>query len=229
MAPIGIIYEAAKSEHYSEEEPCPKYQNKFLHHFLRAIGGGLVGFAVIALTFSYYPVVRDGISYELKKSKKIGFGDLLNTNAVDFGLDPFFSIYVPKINAKASIVPNVDSGNYKEYTNALQKGVAHAAGTNFPGQGKLIYLFSHSTSSALTFAKYNAIFFLLKKVEKGDKINIFYLGENYEYIVQEKLIVEASDNSWLVDKNMGEYLVLQTCDPPGTSIRRLVVIAKPTN
>lgn len=227
MFPKGIIYEAGKSSQTGEFLLRPKFLARAFYHIVRAVGGGLIGFAVIALSFSYYPVIRDEVTYQFKSPAKAGFGDLLETSATDFGMDPYFSLYVPKINAKATVIPNVNPGSYNDYSKALKKGVAHAAGTNFPGQNKLIYLFSHSTNNALNFSRYNAIFFLLRKVEKGDRIMVFFLGKEYEYVVTQKLVVGADDNSWLRDKNEGEYLVLQTCDPPGTSLRRLIVVAKP--
>lgn len=229
MFPKGIIYQAGVSAQTGEFLLRPKFLTRVLYHTARAVGGGLVGFAVIALAFSFYPVIRDEVSYQFKTPSKVGFADILDTSATDYGLDPHFSLYVPKINAKADVIPNVNPGSYSDYSKALQKGVAHAAGTNFPGQDKLVYLFSHSTNSALNFARYNAVFFLLRKVEPGDKIMVFFLGEEYEYIVTKKLVVDATDNSWLTDKNDGEYLVLQTCDPPGTSLRRLIVVARPVN
>lgn len=218
MAPIGIIYQASNRE-----------RKKRYFHTIRMLGGGLIGFVVIVLSFNLYFIVRDETSFNLDGPYRIGFRDLLETRAIDLGLDPYFSLYVPKIKAKASVIPNVDAGSYSDYSKALKKGVAHAAGTNFPGQGKLVYLFSHSTNSTFNFATYNAIFFLLRKVEKGDRILVYYLNKEYKYVVSEKFIVDATDNSWMIDRNEGEYLVLQTCDPPGTSLRRLVVVARPAN
>lgn len=218
MAPTGIIYQAGDRE-----------RRKRYFHIFRTLGGGLMGFVVIVLSFNLYFIVRDETSFKLDDPYKIGFRDLLATRAVDLGLDPHFSLYVPKIKARASVIPNVDAGSYIDYSKALKKGVAHAAGTNFPGQGKLVYLFSHSTDNAFNFARYNAVFFLLRKVEKGDRIMVYFLSKEYKYVVTEKFVVDATDNSWMVDKNEGEYLVLQTCDPPGTSFRRLVVVARPAN
>lgn len=218
MPPNGIIYQSGGID-----------RKKNYQHLFRAFGGGLLGFVAIILSFNLYFVFRDEASFELKDQYKIGFGDLLTTQAIDIGLDPFFSLYVPKINARASVIPNVNPGVYREYSKALKNGVAHAAGTNFPGQGKLVYLFSHSTDSTFNFARYNAVFFLLRKLEKGDRILIFYLNREYKYAVSEKIIVDATDSSWMIDKNEGEYLVLQTCDPPGTSFRRLIVVARPSD
>ncbi len=228
MYPRGVIYQKGKTNVSGEYSLRPSLLSRIGYHLLRSLGTGFVAFAVIGLIFSYYPILKEEIAYKNHKPPKIGFGDLISqSRAEDYGLDPFFSIYVPKINAKAKIIANVNAGEYSEYTQALQEGVAHAAGTNFPGQDKLVYLFSHSTDSPLNFARYNAVFYLLRKLEPGDKVIIFFMGQEYTYIVEESVVTESEDNSWILDKGEGEKLVLQTCDPPGTSLRRLIIVARP--
>jgi sortase A len=228
MFPKGIIYQSGKSPRSGEFNLRPKFLVRILYQLGRGIGAGFISFAVVGVIFSYYPVLKEEIAYKTHKPVKVGFGDLIsNSKAEDLGLDPFFSIHVPKIGAKAKVLPNVNAGNYNEYTKALEEGVAHAAGTNFPGQGKSIYLFSHSTDSPLNFARYNAVFYLLRKLEKGDRVVLYFMGKEYTYIVEEKVVTEADDISWLKDMEDGERLILQTCDPPGTSLRRLIVTAKP--
>lgn len=213
MKSHGIIYQA------------PGRGRSFFYHLMRSLGAGLVAFAIVALIFSFYPILKEELTY---KPQKIGFGDLMGrSQASDFGLDPYFSLYIPKINARAKIIPNVDAGNQTAYLNALTEGVAHAKGTNFPGQGKLIYFFSHSTDSPLNFARYNAVFFLLRKLEKGDRVIVFFMGQKHEYVVTDKYVTAPSDTSSITDSGRGEELVLQTCDPPGTSLRRLIVVGVP--
>jgi hypothetical protein len=92
------------------------------------------------------------------------------------GLDPNFSVYVPKIDAKGNIVANVDPSNESEYMGVLKGAVAHTQGTYFPGQSKLIYLFSHSTDSSLNAIKYT-VFFLLEL--RKDTIIIYFSEKIY--------------------------------------------------
>lgn len=137
-----------------------------------------------------------------------------------------FSIVIPKINAASKVIPNVDAANEKAYREALLSGVSHALGTGFPGSNQTIFLFAHSTDSPLNISRYNAVFYLLKNLEKDDQIIIFYTGLKYSYKVTDKFITTADDTKWLTDNDGGERLVLQTCWPPGTSVKRLIVIAK---
>lgn len=140
----------------------------------------------------------------------------------------YFSIVIPKIGASASIIANVDPSNEPEYLAALQKGVAHAKGSAFPGYGKNIYLFAHSTDNWWNVGRYNAVFYLLKELEKGDDISLFFVDRRYNYVVYDKKIVDPSDVSNLsAYSSQGENLVMQTCWPPGTTWKRLLVFAKP--
>ena len=146
--------------------------------------------------------------------------------ATGLGLDARFSIYVPKIDAKSPVIENVDLGNEEQYLTALKKGVAHGKGTYFPGQGKNVFLFSHSVSAPEYVQTYNAVFYNLRNLEVGDEIAIYFSGEKYLYIVSEKFVAAPSDISFLTKDYGKETLILQTCDPPGTTLRRLLVIAK---
>lgn len=199
---------------------------------LEIISSSLITFAIVTLVFYFWPIVKQEIKYKGvdEQEKRLTFGDLITrmdaSEALNSGLDPYFSILIPKIGAFANIIPNVDPNNSEEYLIALKKGVAHARGTNFPSQDKSIYLFSHSTNTPLNFSRYNAVFYLLRKMEKRDKIYIFFMNRKYVYEVVDKKIVDSDDTTWLNDNNQGETLVLQTCDPPGTTLRRLIIVAK---
>src|SRR3989338_1531099 len=139
--------------------------------------------------------------------------------------DPNFSIIVPKIGANAKILQNIDASDENIYLNALNKGVAHTLGTAFPGEGGHIFLFAHSTNYFWNVATYNAIFYLLYKLEKNDEINLFYQGQRYVYRVIGRETVDPSQVQYLTRKTNREFLTLQTCWPPGTTLKRLLIFA----
>ncbi|OGM10755.1 hypothetical protein A2Z22_02620 [Candidatus Woesebacteria bacterium RBG_16_34_12] len=244
MKPKGIIFQKEKSEKSSEVILSLSKIERIAYRLLRGIGAGLIGFAVLGFIFSYGPPLKQEISYRFNKDsfvyKKSAFADLIQiaeaektirvqNEAKTYGIDSHFSIFIPKINAGSNIIANVDASNEGEYSEALSQGVAHAKGTYFPGQGKNIYLFSHSTDSPLNITRYNAVFYLLGKLEEGDLIIVFFADKKYEFQVERKLVTSADDVSWLNQTQAEEILILQTCDPPGTTWRRLLVIAKPVH
>ncbi len=139
--------------------------------------------------------------------------------------DPNFSIIIPKIGANAKILPNINASDENIYLNALNKGVAHTLGTAFPGEGGHIFLFAHSTDYFWNIGTYNAIFYLLYKLEKNDEVDIFYQGQRYVYRVIGREIVDSSQVQYLTRKTNREFLTLQTCWPPGTTLKRLLIFA----
>ncbi len=140
-----------------------------------------------------------------------------------------FGIVIEKINANAKVVANVNAGDEREYTRALQDGVAEALGSTPPGQNGNLYLFSHSTDAPWNIVRFNAIFYLLRELDTGDRVIIFYQNKRYDYIVFDKIIASPYDVSYLNNKYSVPVLTLQTCDPPGTLLNRLIIRAKLVN
>lgn len=139
-----------------------------------------------------------------------------------------FSVAIPKIGANEHIIQNVDPNNEDEYLRALMSGVAHAKGTAFPGLNGTTYLFAHSADSFWNVGRYNAVFYLLNKLVVGDDIAIFYNGQRYNYKMTNSEIVDANDTHYISSKiGEGEKLILQTCWPPGTAWKRLLIFAEP--
>lgn len=142
--------------------------------------------------------------------------------------DSNFSILIPKIGASATIFPNVDPNNPEEFLPILSKGIAHAKGSVFPGMKGNVYLFAHSTDNWWNVGRYNAVFYLLKDLRAGDEIVIFFENQRYEYKVAYTTVADPTDVGYLTASHEGESrLVMQTCWPPGTTWKRLYVIARP--
>ncbi len=134
-------------------------------------------------------------------------------------------ITIPAIFIDESVIYNVDPNDAKQYSEALKKGIAHASGTAFPGAGGMGYYFAHSSTPSFV-SQYNAVFYLLHKLEIQDEIYVFHDGKRYDYAVYAKQIVDPKDTAFLRYKNTAETIVLQTCWPPGTTSERLLVFAK---
>ncbi len=140
-------------------------------------------------------------------------------------LDYNFGIVIPKIGANSRIEANVDAGNEAEYLDVLEHSVAHVEGTAFPGEQSHIYLFAHSTDYFWNIGNYNATFYLLYKLGAGDEVDLFYKGQKYKYKIVGSTIVDPSQVQYVTRKTKSEFLTLQTCWPPGTTLQRLLVFA----
>ena len=215
---------------------------------LRSIGNFLVLFAIFGVLATFGPVLYYEISFRIKEIRGInyhiaqaseaqapmspgsGFGSILTgpREQILIPKDTEFDILIPKIGANSRIFPNVSPSNPNEFLPILQKGVAHARGTVFPGMPGNIYLFAHSTDNFWDVGRYNAVFYLIKDLSPGDEIVIFFEGQRHNYTVTGSKTVDPSDVSYIVDSKTGkEQLILQTCWPPGTTWKRLLVFARP--
>jgi LPXTG-site transpeptidase (sortase) family protein len=143
-------------------------------------------------------------------------------------IDPLFSILIPKLGIDERIAANVDPNNPSDYLPVLQHAVAHAKGSVFPGDPGTIYLFAHSTDNWWDVGRYNAVFYTLNNLSVGDEIIIFFDDRRYDYVVTQQMISDPEDTTLLTGQHTGPTrLVLQTCWPPGTSLKRMYIIAVP--
>ncbi len=187
-----------------------KKKSKLLIFF--GLGMVLAGLGIFFLTFA--PVIQEEVRYTVAKPKVVA------------PVDTEFGIVIPKIGASAKVIPNVDPYNESAYQWALTKGVAQAKGTALPYQNGNVFIFAHSAGNFYEANRFNAVFYLLTKLEKGDEIDLYYKGTKYQYKVTDKKLVDASDVSYLSGKSPERTLTLMTCWPPGTTLKRLIVIGK---
>ena len=171
------------------------------------------------------PQVRRQIEHTVEKGAFAKAAEKKNVEVL-VPVDPQFSIVIPKIAANARIIPNVDAANKEQYLDALKHGVAHADGTAFPGEPGHIFLFAHSTDSIWNVGTYNAVFYLLYKLEKEDEINVFYKGQRFVYKVTGREIINPDQVEYITRKTDKEFLTLQTCWPPGTTLKRILIFAE---
>ena len=240
MKPKGTIYQHGRNPEKGELVLVLPLVLRILYALVRGFSAGLIGVIVIYVMVLYGPILLEELRYS--KSTIIGENvheeillkelqaqdiDELQEEAESYGVGTNFSVVIPKINAASNVVANVDPWDKDDYESVLKTNVAHAKGTYFPGQGSNIYLFSHSTDSDLNVARYNAVFYLLRKLESGDQIIVFFSDKKYVYEVKQKLIVAPTEIEWITKRTDEELLILQTCDPPGTTWNRLILVAKP--
>lgn len=175
---------------------------------------------MIAIT-TFWPVILEELGYNIKHTVPL----LQPRNVIP--VDRKFGIVIPKIGANASVIPNVNPYNSREYQAALTHGVAHARGTTKPGEAGNVFLFSHSSVNFYEASRYNSVFYLLSKLEKGDTITLYYKDTPYTYTVTSTKTVSSNAVEYLTKADTAKQtLTLMTCWPPGTTYRRLLVIAE---
>lgn len=136
-----------------------------------------------------------------------------------------FALVIPKVGINAAVSGSVDPKNSKAYMDVLKKGIAHASTSMTPGDNGTVYLFSHSTNYEWFVKDLNAVFYLLKNLDKGDSVVVYYKGRQYVYVISDKKVVKAKDATYLYPLLGKKQLILQTCWPPGSTAERMLLFA----
>lgn len=130
-----------------------------------------------------------------------------------------FTLSVPKLEIYDAKV-KVDSESFDDF-------LALFPGTALPGEEGNAFISGHSVLPQFFNPEdYKKIFSTLPQMEVGDEILVNISGVEYRFLVDSKEVVEPDDVSVLTAPLSGKYLTLMTCVPPGTSLKRLVVVSK---
>ncbi len=177
------------------------------------IGVSLLGFGI-----TIYPLVRAYIT----PAKEVTITELKKKTG--------YFINIPKIHAQSVIKINVDPWIEAEYKKALQQGVAHAKDTALPGEHGTTFLFAHSSGVPWELTHTNILFLRLGELQVNDTIIIVHNGNATTYSVYDKKEIWPNEVDYLQNPATGQIqdrkLILQTCTPIGTSLKRLLVFAK---
>ncbi len=219
---------------------------------LKSIGNFLVLFALFGVGATFGPALFFEVRYQLYQAQGIYYtiADTKEQKQIAQATQPppdlpslffpsskhqilvptttQFSLVIPKIGANAKVFPNVDPSRSENYLPILKQGVAQARGSAFPDQDGTVYMFAHSTDNFWDVGLYNAVFYLLKDLSRGDGVTIFYNAKRYDYVVTNIVITDPNDIGYLTQSRATQrQVILQTCWPPGTTWKRLLVIATP--
>jgi sortase A len=136
-------------------------------------------------------------------------------------------VIIPKINVQIPV--NYDETSTDEATieDDLENGVVHYPTTVMPGQAGNTAFFGHSSNNIFNKGKYKFAFVLLHTLEKGDTFYLTYQGKAYVYQVISKTVVAPTEVGVLGPvAGQTATATLITCDPPGTSLNRMIVVGK---
>lgn len=211
---------------------------------MKLVANSLVGFGFLFLFLAFFPLLKDEVTYLVMniknqnfvlvdiftadKAEDSPFARLLSSKPIALiPVNKDFSIVIEKIGVNAPIIKDVPITDKDSYEEALKNGVAHAGLSQYPSEDiGNVYLFAHASVNFWELGKYATVFNLLRKLEFGDQIHVFYEGEDFVYEVVNKEVKPGWDTYPITRSTIEPILTLQTCDPPGTTLNRLVVTAK---
>lgn len=130
-----------------------------------------------------------------------------------------YSLSIPKLG--------IDGATVIYGATDLKKSLIHYPETAMPGELGNSVIFGHSTlPQFFSPTNYSTIFSTLHTLELGDEILASYDGVEYQYVIASMYEVDPSNLSPLAQRYDRRYLTLITCTPPGTYLRRLIVVAE---
>lgn len=197
---------------------------------------GCIGLGMVGLVMIFGPVAQAESTYRAKQVLSLterfegrGIGALVPQFSFDLvrgEIAEGYGIVIPKLYIQEQVVANVDPTDRAVYLPALKQGIAHAAGSAYPGDEGLGYYFAHSSGLDAPIHGGRAVFYLLGKLEMGDEVRLYRDSKRYTYRVVDSRVVEATEVGFLSAEYERETIVLQTCWPVGTSSKRLLVTAE---
>lgn len=194
------------------------------NHHVRSIVFGL-GMGAIVMLFLLFGFFNERfIAPFITPSRSVSSTPIIiDPDSSTVSKDP--KIIIPKINVEIPVVYGAPTKEDAIQDN-LEKGVVHMSNTAKPGELGNAAIVGHSSNNIFNQGKYKFAFVLLSKLEEGDTFYINRGGTRYVYKVYEKKIVKPSDVSVLADQDKPATVTLITCDPPGTSLNRLIVVGE---
>ncbi len=181
---------------------------------LAALVGGLFMFTFFNEAF---------IAPFISPSKNVSATPIIG-NETTVSEDP--KVIIPKINVEVPVVYDVRTIEEDAIQAGLERGVVHYATTPFPGENGNGVIVGHSSNNILNSGQYKFAFVLLRKMEIGDLFYLNFEGKRYTYKIYEKTVVPPTDVSVLGPAERDNSFTLITCDPPGTSTNRLIVVGE---
>ena len=195
---------------------------KAKHHVQSLLFGlGMASMVVVLLLFSFFN--ERFIAPFISPSRTVSATPIVGS-ITSVSLDP--KIIIPKINLEVPVIFGLDTSDEATVQKNLENGVVHYSTTAQPGQTGNVVVVGHSSNNILNKGKYKFAFVLLKRLEIGDTFSMDKDGTRYTYQIYDKKIVKPTDVSILGTAAKPNSATLITCDPPGTSINRLVVIGE---
>lgn len=195
------------------------------HHLQSLLFGVGLGFVVLLIfLFGFFNEVV--IAPFIQPSRVAAATPLIvSDTAAPSAANP--EVIIPKINVEIPVDYSETSTDENTIENDLQSGVVHYPTTVLPGQTGNAAFFGHSSNNIFNKGKYKFAFVLLHTLVPGDTFYLSYGGKMYVYQVISRAIVPPSDVGVLGPvAGQTATATLITCDPPGTSINRLIVVGK---
>lgn len=199
---------------------------KSSRHFMPAIVA--LSVALIFLVLQYNQLLFANVmAFAIPASTESSSSYIDPSTDISVSKDPVLKI--PKINVDTPVDYGLTTIKESVVQSHLKNGVVHypiAGASALPGEVGNAVILGHSANDVFDDGAYKFIFLHLDRLQPGDTFYLNYEGTRYTYAVTEKKIIDPTQVNELVINNGKPMATLITCTPPGTALKRLLVIGE---
>jgi LPXTG-site transpeptidase (sortase) family protein len=139
-------------------------------------------------------------------------------------------LYIPSLNKNVPLITVPHHKNWNQLENNIQKGlqdgvVVHPVSRE-PEKSGNFFLTGHSSYYAWDQGRYKDVFALLHEMETGEKVELYWEGKKYTYLMKVKEVVSPTATQILKQPDDAKIITLMTCTPIGTNKNRLVLMGE---
>lgn len=195
-------------------------------HFVPIIAALVVVIAILAIQFNQ--VVTGYIEAFISPSEGTD-QPLLVASLEDMPVGEDNMLVIPKLGLESPLVFDAKSNREADMQEALERGVVWynlPRANSLPGQfGNAVFL-GHSSGDIFYGGQFKYIFSKLNRLSIGDTFYLTYEKKRYIYSIEKREVIWPNEFDKLDTGDDSAWVTLITCDPPGSSVRRLVVFGK---
>lgn len=195
------------------------------HHVQSLLFGLLMGILVIFI-FMFGFFNERFIAPFITPSRNISNTQIIVDPLAGNSVGPEPKVIIPKINVEVPVIFDVTSIDENAILKGLERGVVHYGPSPVPGQNGNVVIFGHSAENIFNPGKYKYVFSLLHDLQINDTFMLNYYGQQYVYKVYVKKVVKPTEMSVLGPADKTATATLITCDPPGVSTNRMIIIGE---
>ena len=195
-------------------------------HHLQSLLFGL-GVGSVAIFIFLFPFFNEVIIAPFIQPSRASAATPVIFDSATVPPSPDPQVIIPKINVQIPTDYSQTSIDEATIETALESGIVHYPTTALPGTQGNAAFFGHSSNNIFNKGKYKFAFVLLHLMVPGDTFYLSYNNKLYGYKVITKTVVDPSQIEVLnAVPGHAATATLITCDPPGTSLKRLIVVGE---
>ncbi|MCL1929740.1 sortase [Candidatus Saccharibacteria bacterium] len=195
-------------------------------HFIPIIAAAVVVLAILTIQFNQ--MVTGYVEAFISPS---GGTDqpLLIATIEDMPVGEDNMLVIPKLGLESPLVFDARSNQETDMQEALERGVVWynlPKANSMPGQlGNAVFL-GHSSGDIFYGGQFKYIFSKLNRLNVGDTFYLNFNKKRYIYSIERREVIWPNEFDKLYMGDGNAWVTLITCDPPGSSVRRLAIYGK---